>query len=613
MSGEPTATPDFLPAAGLTARAARPRWLALVGVVWVMAFSVVLHSLIRFDLVKPADGPVLAKVTQAVGTVKYRTETSILWEDARTDQGLRRGDVVATGKDGHALVDFPGGRRFVLGPNSMVGIDEENDGNVSTGHLQLVLLKGQIAASMTQPRKPPLSPTAQAFESVMASLTAAQAEPKIIEPLSIQSGGQVFELQTRLESTLALSKTPNFPPRVIPASKVPPPPPPVAAKVSVASTQAGTPGAPVAPAKPAPLAILQMVPVLSREIVLPPVPEPVPAVMTIPKVAIKPVVIPARVLEMAPPPKTDPHTLDPLIVRVQKSVLITGVSLQSECASTKDLLIPIAPRFHLSPSTIWQPFIEFHPSGAKPFRMFGANQISRQFVKMPMEQICGPSAKSRVSGNFTVDMYPGHLASGDIEASMATDQPTRLTLASLADLPEKQVTVHFEKLMLGDGVLAKWLAFSSAKNQKIKIRLKSKAQLSALWRLFSGEGRVVLSNREASGPGVNVHFQDRSGWLATMNAPALDKADVRTLTKLLGAEMAYTGVRDGYVRLPLAIKARLNLIEDNLRTEGELYLLVRDRVVRVTMDDLKKDPQSIVTVGQSATAIFRKGTQPVLP
>ncbi len=605
MSGEATLTPVFLPPAGLVAQAGRPRWLALVGVVWVVAVGVVLHSLIRFDVASPVDGPVLAKITLAVGTVKYRSETSILWDDARTDSGLRRGDVIATNKDGHALVDFPGGRRFVLGPNSMIGIEEEIDGNVSTGHLQLVLLKGQVAASMTQPRTPPLSPAAKAFESVMASLTAAQTEPKTIEPLSIQSGGQVFELETRLESTLALSKAPNSPPRVIPAERVPLPP--MVAKGSAASLDAGSPVA------SALLSMLQMVPVLSREILLPPVAEPAPAVMKIPKVAIKPIAVPARVRLMASPPKKDPHTLNPMIVRVQQSVLITGVSLRSECASTKDLLIPIVPRFHLPPSTIWQPFIEFRPAGTAPFRMFGANQISRQFVKMPMAQVCGADAKARASGSFTVDLYPGHLGSGDVEPSMATDRPTRLTLASLADLPEKPVTVHFDKLALGDAVLSKWLAFSSAKAQKIKIRLKSKAQLSALWRLFSGEGRVVLSNREATGPGVSVHFQDRSGWLATMVAPALDKGDVRTITKLLGADIAYTGVRDGYVRLPLAIKARLNLIEDNLRAEGELYLLVRDRAVRVTLDDMNQDAQSVVTVGQSATAIFRKGTRPVLP
>lgn len=603
----------------------RTLWYVVTGTLWVAAFLAIVHALIRVDQRPATGGPVIAQLTQAAGTVKLRSESSILWEDAASDLGLHEGDVVATGADGHVALDFPGGRRIILGPNSMMGIEAEKGTDLSTGHLQLVLLKGQVAASMTQPKKPVKAEGA--FSKVMETLAVtAPAEPKLLlEPTSIKSGGQVFELETRVESTLALSKAPNAAPKVIPAAKVPPPPPPPKVETKVASLSASptagpAAGSPTAVEPAAPLAVKPpqvVLPVLSKPIVLAPI-EPVqpvaapePAVLKIPKVVIKKVVIPEKVL--APPPKIDPHTLDPLIVRAQSSVLITGVSLQTACTSAKDLLIPIAPKFKLAPSTIWSPFIEFRPTGISPFRIFGANQSSQQFVKLPMLQVCSGPAATRASGSIMVQMIPGHLASGDVEESMASESPTKLTLASLADLPEKPVTVHMQKLTLGSAQTTNWLAFSSPKNTPYRLRLKGKAQLSAIWRLLSGEGRVSLSNQSVNGAPTVVHFQEGRTWLASLAMPSVDKEDVRLIQKLLLADMAFTGSLDGYVRLPLAIKARLNLIEDNLRKDGEIYLLVRDRVVKVTVQDLDKDMASLATVGQSATAFFRKGTQPVLP
>lgn len=607
MSQGAVITVAYSPSEG-GAETRRPRWMVLLALIWLVALGVVVQKLVRFDDQRPATGPVLAHVSQAVGNVKARADASILWDDARSGWELRKGDVVATGKDGYALVDFPGGRRFVLGPNSMIGIEEEADQGVGTGHLQLVLLKGQVAASMTEPRKPPepASPAIQAFDKIMASLNQAQTEPKIVEPLSIQSGGQVFDLETRLDSTLALSKAPNHPARVIPAEKVPPPPV-VQPKTVVASA------APQPVAAPAPLAVLQSVPVLSREIILPkPVAEPPAAVLAIPKVAIKKVVVPPKIATFTPP-KPDPHMLDPLIIRVQSSVLLTGVSLKTQCPEAKDLLIPIGPRFHLAPSTIWRPFIEFRPAGAPTFRMYGQDQILRQFVKMPMAQICGTAPEARKGDSFTVELVPGHLASGEIPESMASNAPTKLILASLADLPEKPVTLHFDKLELGSTMRSRWLAFSRAKAEKYRIRVKGKQQLEAMWPLFSGQGRVALSGLSVDGDGSQIHFHDKGGWLATMRAPAVDKAQVRLLQKMLDADMAFTGPQSGFVRLPRVVKQRLNLIEENLRSDQEIYLLVRDRVVKVTLADLKADPQSVIAVGQSATAFFRKGTEPILP
>ena len=91
-------------------------------------------------------------------------------------------------------------------------------------------------------------------------------------------------------------------------------------------------------------------------------------------------------------------------------MLLTGVSLKTQCPEAKDLLIPIGPRFHLAPSTIWRPFIEFRPVGAPTFRMYGQDQILRQFVKMPMAQVCGTAPQTRKGDSFAVEMVLVRLA-----------------------------------------------------------------------------------------------------------------------------------------------------------------------------------------------------------
>ncbi len=599
-------------------------WLrGLLTFLWLGCFAAVIYVLLHInDRIEIPRGAVLARLENVHGAVRMRTETSILWEDILPKQDLRKGDVVATGPGSRVTLTFTNGRQIELGPNSMIGIELNAGANSFTNHLSLELLKGQVSATVVR-AKPQASDT---FEAILTSIGAKTAPEAPV--LTIQAAGKTFVAPPEASEPLTLRRDPTtqavvtVPPKQVAqeaaaAAKLEAPVAKASTNGNGAALTNGLPTSSQALEKPSLVApkVAMLMPKLSLAPAFdlaPPHVEPLVA----PKLVVRQrlaTMVPAPVAP-PPPPPVDPMTFVPELALHQGAVMFTGISLARSCSSASDLSFGIFPRGGVKAPDSWRPFLEFAATGAAPLRLLGTGSFSRQTVKLPMATLCAALASTRRDVGMRVDLRAGNI-DGNGQTSLAPTA-TRLVLASVVDFPDKEMTLHFDKLTPRALSPRGWLDFVAPKPEHLgayAIRVPGGRVLAKLWRLMAGDGKITISNLPLTKYKTQVNFSDKAGLIATVGAPSMDRDGARKIARELNAETAFIGNPNSYVRLPLAIKARLNIVEGYLREDEEIQLLVRDRVIKVTLADLQEDIQSTGSLAKSASAIYRKGTTVILP
>jgi hypothetical protein len=109
---------------------------------WISLFAFTIHLATRDDLFsQELQGEIIAKIIEHNGTVQVRSQDLALWSYVKQKQGLTNGSILATSSNSIASIEFLGGRKISVAPNSQIVI---SIGEQGPKELSLTLLKGTI-------------------------------------------------------------------------------------------------------------------------------------------------------------------------------------------------------------------------------------------------------------------------------------------------------------------------------------------------------------------------------------------------------------------------------------------------------------------------------------
>jgi len=584
-------------------------WLALLGTVLYL-------------LVQPAadddDGGVkIGRIVKLKGQVRARPSDSLLWSDLTKDQPLHDGDLLATGDAASADLRLIGGKGVQLGPNSLISLTvAESTAATPERQLEMKLLHGEVTAR-TEKVAPP---SRHSLLRVLHEMGVPAAQPPRPLALEINSGKNKFALSAQDGAKLDLAKTADKTEIVNVSGEVktlaedgtsqklstedivsrpqPITPPKAPAKVPVASIQ-----------EPAAAKLPDIV------FAPPPLPTPPPATVPAPIRHVTPVKLavakPLVPILMAPKP-LPPESWLPRIANGQDQALFTADSLVPGCPAHDLPIILDAPTIPQGHSD-WTPFIDIQPIAAASvkIRVLGTASYSRQTLSIPMLKVCDSLVVGSGVPAFGLHLRFGALLGKGLKEVVAP-QVARIMIASLRNWPDLPVTVHFNKATLQPLSPGTWLR-SQVLSGGSAVRLRSATLLPKLIPLFAANGFVAIDERAVASSSTVVQFFALGKLTATLGTTDLDRAFVRSLAQLLGADTAFVGDVGALVNLPTGRIDRLSALDHLLHGGTNLRLISRQRVIEVDNASVQSNAAALNALAPSANTAITKDVEIIGP
>lgn len=588
----------------------------------------------------------VATLTSSKGQVRVMPTGSILWNDAIQDQGLAYGDTLATGPNSRATIKMSRGRILTLGPNSMVSIEEEGQGADGRGPaVALSLLRGEIVASVTKDVKD--GSERRSLDDLFSVLGGSDSKEAGPAALTIATPTKSFVVSESGASLSLFKGEDDLEPivtnikgdvRALAAGEDDTALSPAVLQRATRVTEAEVASAPAPEAKveapTANLALLSVEPLATKPAVAPPSTtvatprpkkKPKPATPEIkapaPKLAVQkiaPVTLPSSP-EPAPEP-VEVIATPQLAPRIAQSVprsLATPLTLAEACRG--DLNVAVEPPPGSGEKLKgWTPILEAQLAGqAGPvIRVEGKPVYAVQNLKLPIAQLCvlgGKMAREMISLVLRTGV---RLKDDGPEAFSTAQRP--LILMSLAELPDRPVTVHLSRVIAVEGETKGWLPMKSGNDLPTEapfaLSLVSTKLLPKIFPLLRGNRTIVISRKQPQGYAQRVQLATGSGQLLGSLASATRKEGaLRRVSSVLGAEIAFVGRPEALVALPITRLNRLNLLEAMVNNEGGVTLISRQRAVLLRREDVESNPASVRALGIGATVAFKGNVEIVLP
>jgi hypothetical protein len=182
----------------------RYRALMIGGAVIVIAAAVAAWALLGQRPPEPAPAPQKvetgARFVTIEGSVQVKREGTLEWLEANTGIVLRSNDLVRTGSDAAAEIEFDDGTRFGVRPDSLITIEESSQNPVS--HQQRVALSIQSGEAnfQTAARNIP-GETTISTPSVRTTADRETAGNIMVDDQTGDTGIRIFEGSGRAETT----------------------------------------------------------------------------------------------------------------------------------------------------------------------------------------------------------------------------------------------------------------------------------------------------------------------------------------------------------------------------------------------------------------------------
>ncbi len=604
--------------------------------VWALAMGGVVHALVDLSSPKDRKGEKVAYLSIQRGNVKFRPSESILWVDAAMDQAFHDGDTIVTSDRSRAVIKIGDKQRIELGENSMVGLDMQalRGGNPTDG-VNLTLYKGNLVAVAKRPaqvRKDPLSSilskigweryglaaqkvrddapvkvkTATKEVTVPSNGTAAYVskDPKS-DAIKVQKAVVVVASEPKAAlvkptaflidlapAKAAVKAVPAPKVAVVAAPKSPPSGPTAAELAQIEADKAAALAAAAATAKVlAEQAEARKQGLIARSMgPLPGMAEPIPGAEMVPVVS--------------------PN---------QSLTLYTGASLKGGDCPSDDVLILVEPqKFNGAKPKSWVPFLDV-ASSAEPgqkVRVFAQRtKFGKQAIRIPANDVCGLARNPNAVG-VSLNLTPGVVfkRGGPDTAGTAA---SRLFLGSVADFPAMPVTVYLTKVTAGTTKRNGWVpqGTTPAKLQAgaYAVQLKTAQDLPVLFDLIAGSGSFTYNNAPVDGMATKVHLASNGVILATVGAPSYKKSEIRSISNLLDANVAFVGQQSDLIALPKAGVNRIGVLESALAKNGEIQVMSRNRMVTVRNEDVQFNGNQLKVLARNASSAFKPTAKVVLP
>jgi hypothetical protein len=631
-------------------------WVML-SVLWCAATATVSYLLFvrpPYDLYA-GDAKVVGTLTSARGAVKVRPDASIIWTDGTSGADLRVGDTIATDAGATADIRLSGGRSLELGPYTMVRLTDEDRKDGITDHLALTLVRGSVKAR--QGRDVPDDDSASFFKR-MSELSGGRVKAPEAQQteLVIHANDKTFTLRGKEGSELGLAQERVGADPAVTGVK---------GTVALADTRAGTEErvskadvVPMAVKKPGAVALLTGAP--SPSVKVPPAAALAPPTfgkpLTLSGEALAAVSAPepeeeeepeAPVSGYAPPPppappkpKPTPKPVEPdedELQEVQPKVeepasptinmapqfadnlppsVYTPASLRNGCGAEDMPVYLEAPALARSPKK-WLPFFDVQSAagGGRVVRVYGEERFTDQRMLLPIKELCAAYAADLRGVGLSLTLRPGIVFERGGPA--AYGEARRVFLGSLADFGDRPLTVHFDKLKAKDGTRAgAWLRGGPAgagEAFKYTLHLASAAQLPALLRFISGNGRFVFSSRGPGGGAEQAHVVRDGRIIATLAGAKIKKSRARDFVVALRGAVGFIGDRSTFIDLPDARGNRIDYMKDQLSKNNEIRVLTRSRLVTLRVKDVVADPETLRLLSPTAEGVFREDVKLIVP
>lgn len=592
-----------------------------------------------------SNGKQVATLTATTNQVRLMPGGSILWGDAKKGQSLAYGDTLSTGPTSAATIQMSEGRVLTLGPNSMVSIEEEGQGNGRGPNIALSLLRGEVVASVAKDRrvskpdsdpfgallkafsgedeKP--TPAAMTIATPTKSFVVAEAGASLglyksedaLEPVVTGVKGDVRSLAAGEDDAALTAATLTQAPRVTPAEVVP--------AATVAAPKVATP---IVPKPSANLALLSPglslatpsvsetpVPRAKRKPKAPPVIKAAAPELTTQKIA--PVTLP-------PSPKPEPPDVIPsaaLAPRIAQSVprsLATPLTLAEACRGNFNVTVEPPPGLSGDGLKGWTPFVEANLAGQPTpvVRAEGRPSLSVQTLRLPLAQLCvleGRMARETLN----VTLRAGVRLKDEGPEAYGTGQRP-LIFMSLAELPDRPVTVYLSRIVVAEGEVTGWLPMKSANTQTVEapfaLSLVSTRLLPRIYPLLRGNRSIVIGRQQPQGYAQKIELATSSGeHLGSLASATRKDGVIRRVSAVLGSDIAFIGRPESLISLPNTRMNRLNLLEAMVNSKQDVTLISRQRAVILRREDMQANPSSVRALGIGATAAFKGEVEIVLP
>ncbi len=536
-------------------------------------------------------GTPLARITEQVGDIQYRTDDDILWHSAEINQYVFENDNIATGPNSFASINFGNSRTIELGPQTQIRIRPVGkDGD----EFELDLLRGQVAAR----------PGSESDENIKGGKKG----------MRIHSGSESFSLNRQAELVLKKGRGEGAGDILLALGQI------LREGADSSKTGVKVDGENVSLASQA-----------NEDLQIFNTPTPPPAApekKVIPKPVVKITPIPPPPPVMAPPPAPAPEPVKPVedpkmaltaprekgidylpVLAFPPAGAIVWSTLSWKELLSRPLQLVIEPP-NKKPESVWQPVIASATKEKPDERVFvlqGKDEFRRQVLGLRLDKMRdrGFLRQETSAEEYQIELAAGVRLKDDEKMSEAATSSRIVRIRSALTMPASKSGL---KVRLAQFVMqtksVPWFLTPENFSERSFVYIKDAADFANVQGLLpSSQGfSVEASGNEIQGRGIFI-VRDHTliGKIGGQPGSAKNMDRLRTS---LRAEAIYRGAATAYIGGLVQFKERAVA----KKLPEKVYILHDGRFIAVSRDFMKTNPTLRKFLEQKTSAFF---TEPI--
>ncbi|MEZ4742121.1 MAG: FecR domain-containing protein [Bdellovibrionota bacterium] len=552
---------------------------AIFHMLWLICISSSIYALDHLDQYFNSNRTPIAKLNIQLGEVKVRPIDLALWRDLGENHQFYEGDVISTGIYSAAEIEFLDGRRLELDENSLVALSIKDESG--TPDILVTLLQGTIEAKKTSKRVASLrnklqikSGEANLKLNANSSLRLSKMGGKKQADLKVIEGNiSLVDANAKLEKKLSKNSLIGIPiqPKMLSALKNP--------KVRLVSIQS----------------------------------KPIEASVDLPPAGKKIALI-------------DPEPEKDLESKKSKSII--------DLLSAKDFPYISWPT---NGARLWTP-IPLKNSSLRVALAAKSNSHLGKYlglVKLGHSSMGQVYPETSLGGNGGIASIPGMdlvaslertqgksillqagargikngLQAGHHPTDSFANPQTKVVLKSFADLPNLNYSISFSRLNPKPYKKGEWIEQSYKKaSRSYDIKVRTKKHLLSLLALMNGDPTFKLRSFKGKFFKDGVYFIDNSSIVGKLSARSLTVEEIVAVGKILGAQLAFEGNPQAYLRGVNSFYQLKDYIYG--RSSNDIvYLLDSKQLVPVKESLIRNDPKAIQTLFEDVQFFFKENVK----